>query len=127
MVASHLAHEELNGQTYWFWPSSTAKSSSPAAFLLPPFDQYLLGYKDRGAVLDPTYATKVVSGGNGMFKPLIVVDGRVVGTWKRTLRPKKVVVVFDPFEPLPPAHMTAVAAAAESYGRFLQRPVEISR
>jgi hypothetical protein len=127
MVETRLAQEVVDGQTYWFLPSrTTPKAASPTAYLLPAFDEYLLGYKDRRAVLDPAHATKVVPGANGMFKPLIVVDGRVVGTWKRTLRKTKVLVKFDPFESLSPAQMEAAAAAAEPYGRFLGLPVELN-
>jgi hypothetical protein len=128
MVEAQLTHEEFDGQTYWFSPSSSStKAAAPTAYLLPGFDEYLLGYKDRSAVLDPAHATKVVPGGNGMFKPIIVINGRVVGTWKRTLRKTKVVVNFEPFTSLSLAQIEAAAAAAEPYGRFLRRPVEISR
>ncbi|MBN1219978.1 MAG: winged helix DNA-binding domain-containing protein, partial [Anaerolineae bacterium] len=65
--------------------------------------------------------------GNGMFKPIIVIDGQVVGIWKRTLRKTKVLVSLDPFEPLSPTQIESAAAAAELYGRFLGSPVEISR
>jgi len=127
MVKAQLAYEEFEDQTYWLSPSlSSPKSDLPAVYLLPPFDEYLLGYRDRGAVLDPAHAGKVVPGGNGMFKPLIVIDGRVVGTWKRTLRKTKVLVSFGPFEPLSPTQMEAIVAAAEPYGKFLGLPVEIS-
>ncbi|MEW5961303.1 MAG: winged helix DNA-binding domain-containing protein [Chloroflexota bacterium] len=127
-VAARLAHETLDGQTYWFSPSlPPAPAASPTAYLLPGFDEYLLGYKDRRAVLDPAHAARVVPGGNGMFKPIIIIDGRVVGAWQRTRRKTKVVVTLEPFEPLSLAQMEAAAAAAEPYGRFLGLPVEISR
>jgi hypothetical protein len=61
-----------------------------------------------------------------MFKPIIVIDGRVVGTWKRALRKTKVLITLAPFKPLNPTQIEAVAAATESYGRFLGLPVEIS-
>jgi hypothetical protein len=128
MIKAQLEREELDGQTYWFsspWP--TAKNIGPTVYLLPGFDEYLLGYRDRSAVLDPAYTTKIVPGGNGMFKPLIVSDGRVVGVWKRTLRQTKVLVSLDPFEPLSLAQLEAAVAAAELYDRFLGLPVEISR
>jgi hypothetical protein len=127
MVESELVREELDGQTYWYSLSaSTAKIDSPTAYLLPAFDEYLLGYKDRGAVLDPVHATKVVPGRNGIFKPIIVIDGRVRGTWKRTLRKTKALVDLEPFAPLSPAQIEAAATAAERYGCFLGLPVEIS-
>ena len=120
LVEAQLAREELDGQTYWFSPAwPTPKAASPKAYMLPGFDEYLLGYKDRSAVLAPTYATRVVPGGNGMFKPSLVIDGRVVGTWQRSRRKTKVLVSLDPFEPLSPAQVEAAVAAAEPYGRFL--------
>ncbi|MFO7538822.1 MAG: winged helix DNA-binding domain-containing protein [Chloroflexota bacterium] len=128
MVEAQLVQERLDGQTYWFSPSlSTTKAVSPTAHLLPAFDQYLLGYRDRSAVLDPVQATKIVPGRNGVFKPIIVINGRVTGTWKRILRQTKAVVSFDPFEPLSPAQMESIVAAAAGYGRFLELPVEIGR
>ncbi|MCG3206719.1 MAG: hypothetical protein FOGNACKC_00318 [Anaerolineae bacterium] len=127
MVKAELAHEEVDDQIYWLSVTAAgAKSGSPSAFLLPPFDEYLLGYRDRSAVLNPAHAEKVVPGANGMFKPLIVIDGRVVGTWQRTLRKTKAMVRLDPFDPLGPAQMAAAIAAAEPYGQFLGLPVEIS-
>ena len=34
--------------------------------------QFVLGYGDRSAVLDPAFADRIVPGGNGMFKPTVV-------------------------------------------------------
>lgn len=126
MAAPELEEAVIDGQTYWL-PTTEAGpiAPSPTVCLLPGFDEYLLGYKDRSAVLNPTHATKVVPGRNGIFKPIIVIDGRVVGTWKRTLRKSKVLVAFDPFEPLEPTKMEAAVTAAKSYGRFLGLPVEL--
>lgn len=126
MIEAQLAHEQLDGQTYWFSPSwPTPMAASATVHLLPGFDEYLLGYKDRNAVLAPIHAQKIVPGGNGMFRPFIVSNGRVVGTWKRTLRKTKVLIEFEPFTSLDPAQREAAAAAAESYGRFIGRTVEI--
>jgi len=57
-----------------------------SAHLLPGFDEYLLGYSDRSAVLDPADAQRICPGGNGMFSPTMVIDGHVTGTWKRTFK-----------------------------------------
>jgi len=47
--------------------------------LLPGFDEFLLGSRDRSAQLDPAYADRIVPGGNGMVRPTIVSAGSVVG------------------------------------------------
>ncbi|MCB0163614.1 MAG: AlkZ family DNA glycosylase [Anaerolineae bacterium] len=127
MIAPELAEEVIDGQTYWLASTdSVPKAPSPTVFLLPGFDEYLLGYRDRSAVLDPVHANKIAPGGNGMFNPTIVIDGQVIGTWKRTLRKKMVTIELQPFNPLSDAESDAVATAAEGYGMFLNRPVSLN-
>ena len=60
-----------------------------AGYLLPGFDEFLLGYKDRAAQLDAEHAGRVVPGANGVFRPMVVVGGQIVGTWARTVRPRR--------------------------------------
>ncbi|MGN6408781.1 MAG: winged helix DNA-binding domain-containing protein [Curtobacterium sp.] len=98
----------------------------PTGHLLPGFDEYLLGYADRSVQLDPVHADRVVPGGNGMFLPMAVVRGRVVGTWTRTERTRDVRVSVTPFEPLDGAAVRALGAAAERYGAFLGAPVSFT-
>ena len=98
----------------------------PTGHLLPGFDEYLLGYADRAAQLDPAHADRVVPGGNGMFLPMAVVRGRVVGTWSRAERRGGTAVVVRPFEPLHDAAVRALGSAAERLGRFLGTPVSLT-
>lgn len=104
--------------TYWFGEKVPAATPAPA-YLLPPYDEYTIAYKDRSAVLDPTHGG-VVSG-NGIFYPIIVVGGQVAGTWKRELKKESVVITLSPFKPLKKKEREAVASAAERYGEFLGR------
>lgn len=94
--------------------------------LLPGFDEYMLGYGDRTAMLDPQFAQRICPGNNGMFKPTIVVGGAVVGTWKRTLKKAVVDVQLEPFQPLPKRVRHHIDAVAERYGRFHGRPARVS-
>jgi DNA glycosylase AlkZ-like len=67
-----------------------------------------------------------VPGANGMFKPIIVIDGRVVGTWQRTLRKNAVLIAPSPFRVLSKAEERAFVKAAEQYGTFLNLPVAVT-
>ncbi|HZV67447.1 MAG TPA: winged helix DNA-binding domain-containing protein [Telluria sp.] len=79
-----LEQVEADGVRYWMAPGAAEASAAPGGvFLLPGFDEYLLGYKDRGAVLAAEHAPRIAPGGNGVFKPMIVSGGRIVGTWQR--------------------------------------------
>ncbi len=93
-----------------------SRAEREAVHLLPGFDEYLLGYRDRGPVLDPEHFDRIVPGGNGVFAPIIVAGGRVVGTWRR--RPDGSVEPA-PFDPLSATRQRAVDRAAEAYRRYL--------
>jgi Winged helix DNA-binding domain len=126
MVTPQLMHEVINGQAYWFSMSTPpAKDLSQTIYLLPNFDEYTVGYTDRSAVIDVSDATKFDTRGN-VLNPTIVMDGRVVGTWKRTLKKDAVIITPNLFAPLNEAETRAFAAAANRYGAFLDRSVNIT-
>ena len=118
LAGPRLERETIDGQDYWLSAKEpAARPDSPTAWLLPPFDEYTVAYKDRSAVLDPAQG-KLMSI-NGIFYPVIVVDGRAVGTWKRAFKKGSVVITLSPFAPLEKKELQAIAAAAERYGAFL--------
>jgi len=83
MQQSKLISEKIDADTYWLLPSlnlSTTKKDS--AYLLPAFDEFMISYKSRHAVIDMESHSKAVSS-NGIFWPIIVVNGLVTGKWKR--------------------------------------------
>ena len=116
MAKSQFIQAVIDGQTYWL-PSSlpTLKDHSPTAHLLPAYDEYTVAYKDRSAVLDPAAAKH---SGNGIFSPIIVADGQIVGTWKRTFKKDTVFIETSLFTPLSKARSRALSAAAHRFGRF---------
>jgi hypothetical protein len=107
-------------------PDITLPEFQASAFALPGFDEFLLGYKDRTAVLDCKHAEKVCPGGNGMFASTIVINGRVVGTWKRTIRKSSVGIIAIPFTTLKKTERRAFDEAAERYAAFMSLPLVLS-
>ncbi len=126
LAAPHIAAEKYAGQSFYRATASAKLPAAPPALLLPPFDEYLLGYTDRAAVLDPQHAEKIIPGANGMFKPIIVLKGRVEGIWSRTVARKAVRLQLEPFAPLKPAALRACEQAAANYAKFLNRPLELA-
>jgi hypothetical protein len=122
MVGSRIMHENVDGRTYWFTAAPIADDPAPTAFLLPNFDEFIVGYTDRRAVLDAAPAEKLDARGNLLFNHTIVIDGRVVGTWKRTLKKGAVTVDARLFTPLDAAEARAVEDAARRYGQFIGLP-----
>lgn len=109
----------------WIAPERTAASRTTQAFLLPGFDEYILGYQKRGDVLEAIHAERICPGSNGVFVATLVVGGRVVGTWKRTLYKNRVEIRLVPFGRLSVAARAGVKQATKRHGAYLGLPVEV--
>ena len=121
-VKSSLTRETIQSQTYWNRSFQAERETSSKVYLLPGFDEYLLSYKDRSASLDAVHG-KIPAPPNGALRPTIMTGGRIVGTWKRTIRKGTVVIVSNSFTPLTAAEDSAFVAATHRYGEFLGMPV----
>jgi hypothetical protein len=125
-----LLCEQRDGKAYWRGddardaPDHAAHDAS-SMYLLPSFDEYLLGYKDRRDVLAAEHAGKVAPGGNGVFFPIIVVGGQVVGTWKRAVKKQAVAVTLTSFTDLA-VSSTRIAEAAQRYSDFIGLPLSLT-
>jgi hypothetical protein len=84
MVQGRLISETIHAQTLWF-TEGASKTDTESVYLLPAFDEFIISYKDRHAVLPLENHAKAVSN-NGIFRPVAVVNGQVMGIWKRTVK-----------------------------------------
>ena len=126
LAQSGLEQEVIEGRTYWFAaPRGATTGPAPRSWLLPAWDEFTVAYKDRTAVIDPAHRTLAVTR-NGIINAAMVVDGRVVGSWKRALRSGQVIVTPEPFSPLPKAMKAVLGPAARRYGQFLGVPALLS-
>jgi len=90
---------------------------------LPGFDEYFLGYRDRGALIDDAFSPRILPGKNGIFRPLLVAEGRIIGTWRTSAARGVRTVTPQPFRPLTARQRTGLARGIRSYGAFLGQPV----
>ncbi|GGM26258.1 hypothetical protein GCM10010102_22440 [Promicromonospora citrea] len=64
----------------------TEPVAPPGVLLVPGFDETVLGYQDRDLIADADTMRLVVPFTNGIFRPAVLLDGRLVGTWRRAPR-----------------------------------------
>ena len=98
---------------------------SRTAHLLPNYDEYFICYKDRGAISGRVTASALGEQPHALFAHIMIVDGRIVGGWKRTIQKNAVVIEINLLTHLTKTEQRAVAAAAERYGAFLGLPVSL--
>jgi hypothetical protein len=126
LLGDRVLREEADGTTWLTHVESRdVPDGTGGVHLLPQWDEFLLGYKSRDVTLPPEHFRRVVPGRNMVFKPTLVVDGEVAGTWRRTQRPGLVTLEVAPFVPLGAGRWRDVERAATAYGRFLGSDVEV--
>lgn len=101
MNKGKLQYAVVNGEAYWFFETPAIQGAATVS-LLPSFDEYTAGYSDHHH-----------------FKPSIIVNGEVAGTWK--YREKRLETQI--FTPLEKKVENAVLSAGERYARFLGKAV----
>jgi hypothetical protein len=127
MAGRELLQHTVDGRTYWFAASQTpAEPAGRTAYLLPNYDEYFIGFKDRSHILETAKDARIGARENAIFANVIVLDGQVVGDWKRTLKKSAVTLELTPAVRLRKADHKLIAAAAQRYGAFLGLPVELA-
>ena len=117
-VRDELTEVEFDGRRGWTLGQVEA---APAFRLLPMFDNYLLGYRDRTAMLDPARHPQVYVG--GIIKASVVCDGRLIGIWRLDRATRKAAVRVTPFESFTRRHHDELDRERADLERYLGRPV----
>lgn len=95
---SDLISDKFENQTYWFADSGcNLKLTDKDFYLLPAYDEFLIGYRDRTASLSLVHNRKAISD-NGVFYPTIVSGGQISGTWKRSIKGNHIILTFNFFK-----------------------------
>jgi hypothetical protein len=120
MNAAHLARETLDERDYWHAPiAKRVKPRSPFAHLLPNYDEYLIAYKDHRAAFDPAVQRKLRGREMVLASHLALIDGLLVGGWRRTIEKDAHAIELSLLRTLDAAERRALDEAAERYARFV--------
>lgn len=119
-----LSAVRIDGVTYHEPPGGPGRARA-SAFLLPNYDEFFIGYRDRGAIGRRLGSTRIVTGGSALIGNVVVVDGQLVGGWRRTRLGGRSTLVVSLLSALTPGERSRVASAARHLARFLGEPVEV--
>jgi hypothetical protein len=127
-AAAHLKHVAIAGRSHWLPAAGRlVRISSPLPHLLPNYDEYFIGLKDRRAFNARLESAGVEARTDALGGHILFIDGQIVGGWKRTVVRKTVVIAPRLLLPLSGAEWRAVASAAKRLSDFLATPVEVLR
>ncbi len=124
-AGSLLQEEIVKGVKYWFSKNLPDRIANvPSVQLLPAFDEFVISYADRSHCLDSSHTKKVISS-NGIFYPIVVINGMVAGTWKRMVNKESVSIETNLFAPLSSESMVLFEQAAERFAIFLDKKLKL--
>lgn len=116
----------IDGNTYLFSPDIVdVKIEKELFFLLPAFDEFIISYSDRS----PSIATANMSRAiyiNGIFRPVIVFEGEVIGIWQRNQKKNKIEVNATYFNSINNKIEDCFGKEVERLSMFWGKPVTIS-
>ncbi len=125
MVKSKFISEIIDEKEYWFVDSiKIPKKIKESAYLLPAYDEFTISYTDRCAVLNPNAIDKAISN-NGIFRPIIVVNGQVVGLWKPVKTKDKINIETEFFVKLDKAVKSLIKNKVQEFNEFVDLEIKL--
>ena len=116
-IKSELVEETIDGKVYYM-PKTKKIKEAESAHLLQAYDEFTIAYRNNPEIIiDPKYVTQFAVA-NGFTWPF-VINGKIAGTWKKTIKPDKVVVHTKPFEKLSDSDRSLLVNAAQDYAKFV--------
>jgi hypothetical protein len=125
-----LERLRVDGTDYW-WAGDTSDSAfpddpSPTIHLMQAYDEYIVAYRSPRKVINISGAAPP----SGLNRPpmlhAVVLDGQLVGWWRKIAKREVTVVETAWFADPSPAQREALVAAAARYGAFVGANVEVS-
>jgi hypothetical protein len=129
-LAGDIVAETFDGETYWMARSSkdrlakTRTRDAGVVDLLPIYDEYLIAYRDRRALVETARPGETRE--HDVFAHYLMIDGTVCGTWRRRDVKDRIEIALTPYRPLTRVQQRAARAATDRLARFAARPVGLS-
>ena len=119
LIDSELVEDKFASQSFFVHQQWKKRMRScDVLHFLPPYDEYLISYKDRTAAMDKENHPKAFNN-FGIFYPVILHNGRIVGNWKKMVKRGAISIETSFFEEYRKPDNEQIEKAADRYKRFI--------
>ena len=125
LARAELESVSIDNVAYWVH-GDTPSRAKPSAWLLPNYDEFFIGYRDRSAIGVRLDSVQAVTGGNALIANVIAMDGQLVGGWRRTLGTDRIRLDLQVLTRLSAAEQKRVMAEVRRYEAFAGKPVNVN-
>jgi hypothetical protein len=124
IASDELDTIDIDGRAY-FLSSISSAGRTDTAHLLPNYDESFIAYRDRSAVAERLRKSGFAGRTDNIFTHIAIVDGQVVGTWKRTSTRAGHRVEITPLVNLTASDNRKLRAATKRYSDYLGSSVDL--
>lgn len=108
----------------WLLEDEEPVRPTPTVRLLPEYDVYVMGFRERDEFVPPAVREQIRAHGKGRYEgpsatPFLLVDGVCAGVWRRRKTTKRIELAVEPARELTAAERAGVETEAERIGAFL--------
>jgi hypothetical protein len=126
IAGTSLQRVDDGGMAYWVGREvAELPRRLRTTFLLPNYDEYFIGHRDRSAIGVRLGDLRKVTGGDSLIAHVAFIDGQLVGGWKRRLEPSRAILDLEILTPLSPSERKRLVREAERYGNWVGLPLEL--
>ena len=105
---------------YWAVERETpAPPRAGTAHLLPNYDEYFIGHRDRTAIGNRLKSIDLVTGGDSRIGHVALADGELIGGWKRVVREGRVTAELLPMVKLARSERSELESARRRFEEFV--------
>ncbi len=119
LIKDDFISEEINGRTFWMKNDiKVPAKAEDSVLLLPQFDEMVVSYKDRTEMIGDEHYGKVMTK-NGLFSPTIMLNGEIVGSWRKVMKKGKPETELSFFEKATKKTQVLLKKVEKTYLDFL--------
>jgi Winged helix DNA-binding domain len=90
----------------------------PNLRLLANFDVFLLAHAEKSHIVHDRHYKKIYRN-QGWISPVILLDGKVIGTWSHKITGKKLAIALSPFDKLPKSLNDQIELESQRIAKFV--------
>ncbi|WP_264535560.1 winged helix DNA-binding domain-containing protein [Flavobacterium sp. N1736] len=124
-IGLQLNSVAIENQTYWFGNQINKENNfKESIHFLPAFDEILISYKSREASILLEHQSRAFTN-NGIFKPIILENSKVIGTWKRTMKKDHAKIETEFFNETESHKKAILFEGIKAFGNYLETKIVI--
>jgi hypothetical protein len=121
LLEGKINNISYNEEVLWYIDLPVKITMDKTIYLLPNFDEYIVGYNNRDVLIPENNKSELSRDGNPLFSNTIIMNGQVFGTWKRTLKSNGVTINSTVFDELSMANKKQLELAELRFKKFLSK------